>query len=105
MKLIVSAKKVLLAKAMIRLFFLMVVAGAAVGIATTNETVLIILCLSSLIPWFISYALVDGLFRCPNCRTQLQRTDVSRLHLVLHPDDLPRFCQKCGWEVQVENEE
>jgi len=103
-KLRVSAKKVRLAKGLLWLFFLMVAAGCVVGIAVSSETVLIAACLASLVPGLASAAVVDPLFRCPKCRAQLQRTDVSRLHLALHPDDLPRFCQKCGWEVQVEKE-
>ena len=70
--------------------------GTIAGIATMNETILIALCLISIIPALISAIIDDGLFRCPRCGTRLQRTDVSRLHLALHPDDLPQFCQKCG---------
>ena len=104
MKLRVSAKKVALSKGMIWLFFLLVAVGTIVGIATMNETILIALCLTSIIPALISAIIDDGLFRCPKCGMRLQRTDVSRLHLALHPDDLSQFCQKCGWEVQVEKE-
>ena len=102
MRLRVSAKKVRLAKGLMGLFFLMAIGGAIAGIVTGSETALIALCLAAIVPVLASSAIVDSLFRCPRCRGQLQRTDVSRLHLVLHPDVLPRFCQKCGWEVQTE---
>ena len=52
---------------------------------------------------WLSSSLWEKMCRCPQCGEFLQRTDVSKLHQMGKPDDLPEFCPKCGCEIRVEH--
>ena len=44
------------------------------------------------------------MFCCPMCRTTIPHKKGGRLY-VTSLEHLPGFCQKCGWKIQVEQEE
>ena len=100
MKLFLSRGKVRLVKVLDALFLLLLATMLASAVWTPQ--LIYALMGLALAAGLAGGVLGDRMVRCPRCGNRLYRTDVSRLYYLFHFDDLPAFCQKCGWEVQVE---
>ena len=100
MKLILPRGRVRLVKALNALFLLLLAAMLAAALRAP-ELIWVLMGLA-LAVGLAGGVLADRMVRCPRCGTHLYRTDVARTHFLFHFDDLPAFCQKCGWQVEVE---